>query len=116
MEDGVVLKFCGYDVLFSLPAPKRRSRKQGLVVRLAAPGGEGNLSGIGIDPGGDPLAGGKELLRSHLSACVQAGGISPKPVRSIQKYPFCRLAHGCGGGVVHINHNIVLSVDSTAPP
>ena len=103
VQDGVVLKLGGDDVLLSLPGAQSRSAAQRLVVRLAAAGGKGDLPGLGIQVPCKNLSGLRQLFRRPLARAVEAGRISVNLLKTGYHSLHCRLADSCGCRIIRIN-------------
>ena len=72
MENGMVLKRGGDDVLFPLARAELRRRKQRLIVRLASAGGECDLPRLTAETRGNAFPCALERLRGLLADGVQA--------------------------------------------
>lgn len=98
-----MLKGGGDDVLLPLLRPQPGGGANGLVVGLAAAGGEGDLPGIAAQPLGHDGPGRLQGLLGRLSGAVEAGWISVNAVQIGQHAPDGRLTHLGGGGVIGID-------------
>ena len=103
VENGVVLKGGGDDVLFPLAETQPRGGEQGLVVGLAAAGGEGDLIGGGVQTLGDGLPRALQRLGGLLSHAVEAGGVAVDALHIGEHGVDGRLAHFRGGCVIGID-------------
>ena len=104
VEDGVVLNGGGDKVLFAATRPEFGGADDGLVVRLAAAGGEVNLPGLGPDGTGHRLPGGLQRLLGLLAGGMEAGGIAPELLHGVQHGLLSGGAGFCGCGVVRVYH------------
>ena len=103
MQDRVMLKLCRDDVLLALARTDNSRRADGLIVGLAAAGGEGDLSGLRADARSDGRSCGLQALLGLLPDRVQARGVTIV-LGHIRKHRFQRHAAHLGGcGVVGIN-------------
>ena len=103
MEHRVVLKLGGEDMALALPGSQGRAGAQGLNVRLAASGGEGNLPGSGIQIPGKDFPGLRQLLRRPLTGTMEAGGIGINALEAGQHRSHGRIADGGGGRMICVN-------------
>ena len=87
VQDGMVFKGSGDDMPLAPLQPKLCGGEEGLVVRLAAAGGEYKLPGIG----------------GLLTGGVEAGGIAIDPVQKGE--------HGVNGGGTHFGGCGVVCID-----
>ena len=76
VQHRMVLKFGGDQVLFALARPRLGGGDDGLVVGLAAAGGEVDLSRLGVQAGGHSGAGLGYRLGGLLGKGVKAGGVA----------------------------------------
>ena len=103
VQNGVMLKRRGDQVLFALCRPAVHAALQRPVIRLGAAGGEVNLTRLGIQGGGDLTA---RLF--HGGAGGTPDGINAAGVAVVLHQPRGhRLQYGrcdrCGGGVIGVN-------------
>ena len=103
VQDGMVFKGSGDDMPLAPLQPKLCGGEEGLVVRLAAAGGEYKLPGVGPDTGGDALSGLCQGLGGLLTGGVEAGGIAIDPVQKGE--------HGVNGGGTHFGGCGVVCID-----
>ena len=109
MQHGVVLKGGGEDVLFALQGAEAGGGKDGLIVGLAAAGGEDDLLGVAAQALGHGLAGALQRLGGLLPHGVQAGGVAVVALQTGQHGGHGGVAHPCGGGIIGINsHALIL--------
>ena len=93
MQHRMVLKFCGYQMFFPLTGAVSGGGDDGLIVSLAAAGGEHDLARIGsADQLRDLGAAGEQMLGRLLPDGVERAGIAVDLVK-IRKHGFL-----CGGG------------------
>ena len=102
----VMLKGGGDDVQLSLALTQAGSGNDGLVVRLAAAGGEVDLPGLAAQTGGDGRPGGFQLLLGLLADAMEAGGVAVVVFKAAQHSLQGGAAHFCGSRVVGINLHI----------
>ena len=96
----------GDEVFFALQGPDFGGARNGLVVRLAAAGGEVDLPRLGADGPGHRLPGGLKRLPGLLARGVEAGGVAPEPLHAVQHgLPGGGTGFG-GGGVVRVYHDV----------
>ena len=102
VQHSMVLKRGGNDVLFALLRAEPRGGDDGLIVGLAAAGGEVNFARLTAETGCDGLARRLKRLRGLLADGMQARGIAVD-VRQTRQHRVERdLAGLCRGGVVRI--------------
>ena len=89
--------------------PQGRRGTEGLVVRLAAAGGEGDLPGIRLQVPCKDRPGGRQLLRRPLSRRMKAGRIAVDLLKAGRHGRQRRVAHPSGGRVVRVNLHLVHS-------
>ena len=108
MENGMMLKGCGDDVLLSGLLAERGGAADGLVVGLAAAGGEKDLTRLGVDDCSDIGAGLLQALLCVLADGIKAGGVAVVSFHTPQHRVNGGAAHLCGGRVVCVYlHSIV---------
>ena len=104
VEHGVVLKGGGDDVGLALAFAPDGHGTNGLVVRLRATGGEGDLPGTGrAQRRCHPGPGFGQGLHGGLAHGMQAGGVAVDLIHIGQHGPDRRLAHPGGCRIVSIN-------------
>ena len=102
VQHRMVLKGGGDDVLLALFSTVPGSRKNRLVVRLAAAGGEDDLSRLAAQAVRHSFPGGVQGFLGLLPRGVQAGGIG-KNFRKIGHHSiYRRPAHPGGGGIIGV--------------
>ncbi len=103
VEDGMVLKRGGNDVLFALSLSDLRSRPQGLVVGFAPAGGKEDLLRVRVDHSRDLLACLLQGLLGLLPDRIEAGRV-PVYIFHIEKHGLngCS-AHSCCCGIVCVD-------------
>ena len=104
VQDGVMLEFGGNKMLFALARPGPRRAAQGLVVGLAAAGGEDQLARLGVQAAGDLGAGLAEGFFGLLAEGIQAGGVAPGRFHGGHHGPAGCLADAGGGCIIRIDH------------
>ena len=105
VQHGVMLELCGDQVLFALARAGAGGRDDGLVVGLAAAGGEVDLARLGVEAFRDGLARlGDRLLRS-LAEGVEAGGVAVVLEQVREHRVEGGAAHTGGGRVVCVNEH-----------
>ena len=104
VEDGVVLKGGGDDVLLALQPPQLRSGQQRLIVGLTAAGGEEDLTGLAVQASGHGLTGALQQLGGVLAHTVQAGGVSVVVLQRRQHGGQRHRAHLGGSGIICVYH------------
>ena len=102
VQHGVVLERGGNDVLFALARADVGRGGDGLVVRLAAAGGEGDLPCLGAQTPGYRFARRGERFRRFLAECIKARGVAVPGVEIRQHRVDGRFAHLRGRRVVRI--------------
>ena len=102
MQYRVMLKRRGNDVFFALLRADGRRGENGLVVRLAAAGGEGDLPRLGTQTPGYRFARRGERFRRLLAECIKARGVAVPGVQIRQHRVDGRFAHLRGRRVVRI--------------
>ena len=112
MKDSVVLDGGGDEVFFAFASTHLGGAGNGLIVRLAAAGGEVNLSGLGSDGFCHRLPGGLQCLLGLLPGGMEAGGIAPEALHGVQHGLLSSGAGLCGRGVVRIYHDLSISLKS----
>ena len=113
VEDGVVFKGRGNDVRLALLFPQHGPRKEGLIVGLAAAGGECDLPLPGsIQAFCHILPGLQKHFCRLLARRVEGRGVAPGPVHSLQQNPAGRCRNWGGSCIVRINtiHMITLCI------
>ena len=103
VQHGMVLEGGGDDVLFALSLPQPGGGDNGLIVGLAAAGGENDLPGLTAQAVGNGLAGGIQCFPGFLTHGVQAGGVAVNGGHIGQHGIDGRLAHFGRCRVVNIN-------------
>ena len=106
MQHGVVFEGRGYDVPLPGSRAYGRGGAYGLVVRLAAAGGEDYLPWLAVQDPGDGLAGALQRLLRLLAKGVQAGGVAVLLPEIRQHGVQGGVAHARGGGVVQIYKHV----------
>ena len=106
----MVLKLRGDDVPLSALCSQGRGRAEGLVVRLAAAGGESDLPGVRVQIPGKDLPGRRQLLRRQLSRRVEAGGVAVDLLEAGGHGRQRRVAEAGGGRVICIDLHLVHSI------
>ena len=104
VQHRVVLKGGGDDMAFAGLLPDGRAAADGLVVRLAAAGGEVDFAGLGMDDGGDLRPRFFQTLLRLLAQLVEAGGIAVVRLHTVH--------HGVDGGAAHLRRGRVVRVNS----
>ncbi|MPM29641.1 hypothetical protein SDC9_76181 [bioreactor metagenome] len=102
MQNGVVLKLRGNNVPLVFLRARSRGGTQGLIVGLAAAGGEGDFAGVAVQPFCKYLPGQGQPLRRLLPHGVQAGRIPIKLLKAWQHGSKRRITHGGGRRVISI--------------
>ena len=93
VQHRMVLKFCGDEVFFPLARAVLGGRDDGLIVGLAAAGGEHDLPRVGrADQLCDLCAAGQQMLRRLLTERVEGAGVSIYLIK-VRKHGFL-----CSGG------------------
>ena len=110
VEHRVVLKLGGDDVPLPPPGPQGRGGAEGLVIRLAAAGGEGEFPGRRIQIPGKDLPGRRQLLRRLLAWRMETGGVAVDLLKAGGHRRQSRVAEAGGRGVVRINLHLVHSI------
>ena len=111
VEHGVMLKGGGDDVLFALQRTPSGGGDNGLVVGLAAAGGEDDLLGVAAQAPGHGLPGALQGFGGPLAHGVQAGGIAVIVLQTGEHGSQSGVAHFGSGCIVGINgHTLVLLV------
>ena len=108
VENGVVLEGGGDDVHLALAAADGGGGKQGLVVGLAAAGGEDDLTGLAVQAPGHGLAALHQQLRRPLAHAVQAGGVAVVLLHGGKHGVQGRPAHPGGGRVICVNSHLYI--------
>ena len=109
MEHGVVLKSRGDNVFLPMLLPITGGGDNGLIVSLAAAGGENDFSGITAQAARHRLPGSIQRLLGPLPHGVQAGGVAIYVVKIRKHGTDRRLTHfGCRG-VIGINLHLIRS-------
>ena len=103
VEHRVVLEGGGDDVALALPGPQGGGGTNGLVVRLAAAGGEGELPCLAAKTGGDSPPGVLQGLPGPLAEGVEAGGVAVDLVHIGQ--------HSVHSGPAHLRCGRVIGID-----
>ena len=103
VEDGMVLKLGGNDVPLPLPGAEAGRRDDGLVIGLAAAGGEGDLLRVGVQIMGNGLTGGLHGFLRLLAKGIETGGVSILFGQVGQHGVEGGLAHAGGGRIVGVN-------------
>ena len=98
----MVLKSSGDDVLLALHGTEPGGGDDGLVVGLAAAGGENDLLGVAAQTGSDGGTGPVQCFLGPLTHRVQAGRVAVDFIKIGQHGGNGRLAHGRGGCVIGI--------------
>ena len=106
VQDGMMLKGGGDDVLFSLARAERGRRQQGLIVRLAAAGRERDLPGVAAKVLCHRLTRSLQGLRSLLPQRIQARGVAIALAQEGQHGIHGGLTHPRGGSIVSINVHV----------
>ena len=109
VQHGVMLKLGGDDVLLALLRAELRGGNYGLIVRLAAAGGEVYLTRLGVDALGNGGSSVCEILGDYLCEGVQAGGIAVSLGEVGHHRLACGLADAGSGCVVGIYEHGFLS-------
>ena len=112
MQNGMVFKRRGNNMLFASAHPQRSGGHNGLVIRLAASGGKRDLPRIGMEAGRDPAPGIFQRFLGLLSKGVEAGRVAVIFFHIGQHSIDSRLAHFGGCSIVCVNHNIPLGLSS----
>ena len=100
----MVLKGGGDDVFLPFPCPQNGRGTDGLVVRLAAAGGESKLPRITAQTGGDAAPGILQRLLGFLAEGVKAGGVSVELIHIRQHGVYGRTADFRCGCVICVYH------------
>ena len=103
VEDGVVLELGGDDVLLSLPGTQESGGAEGLVVGLAAAGGEGDLPGVTVQILGKGLTGRRQFLRRPLAGGMETGRVAVYLLKTGHHRGQSRGADSGGGRVIRID-------------
>ena len=106
MQDRVMLKGGGNNMLLSRFPPKLRRGTDRLVIRLAAPGGKQNLPGLRPDHFRHGRPGFLQRFLCLLTNAVQAGRVPIVPLNHRNHRIQSRLTHLRRSGVVRINQSI----------
>ncbi len=115
VEDGVVFKLAGNDMFLTFFRTGQGRGADGLVVGLAAAGGEVDLRGRGTEAPGDGFTGFGQRLRRRLTEAVGAGGVAVNLIKIRQHSGFGRGTHSRGGCIVsiysHVNPSFLCGVN-----
>ena len=103
VEDGVVLELGGDDMLLPFPGAEAGRGDDGLVIGLAAAGGEDDLLRVGVNVVRDGLTGGLEGFLRLLAEGIEAGRV-PVQVGQVRH-------HGVEGGLTHTGSGSVVGID-----
>ena len=106
VEYSVVLKSSGNDVLLTFPGTQPGGGDDGLIVGLAAAGGEGDLPGLAAETGGNPGTGGFQSLFGLLTYGMEAGGIAVNFIKIRNHGVNGRGAHLGGGSIICVNLHV----------
>ena len=109
VEDGVVLKLRGDQVLFALSRADARAGDEGLVVGFAAAGCEVDLlRALRAEALRDGLAGFLQDLGGGLAELVEGGGVAPVGGQAGEQRVQRGLADAGGGCVVCVNEHTIV--------
>ena len=109
MEDGVVLKHGGDDMPLPFPGAEAGRGDDGLVIGLAAAGGEGDLLRVGVEVMGNGLTGGLQGLLRLLAEGIETGGVSIQVGQVGQHGVEGGLAHAGGGRIIGVDEHVIPS-------
>ena len=104
VQYGVMLKFGGDHVVFSLLQSGHDSSADRLVIGFAAAGGEVDLPGIAVQQGSHPCSGVLQGGFGCLSGQVQTGGIPPKGSGGFCIRTQSVFTHAGRGSIVSVDH------------
>ena len=105
VENGVVFKSGGDDVLFALALADACGGDQSLIVRLAAAGGKGDLTGRTAQTFSHGLPCALQGFGGLLPQPVQAGGVAVMGLHVGQHGVDGRAAHFCRCSVIRVYHS-----------
>ena len=103
VQDGVMLEGRGDDMPFPFSCAQPCGGENGLIVGLAAAGGEGDLRCRAAETVCNALRCVGQRLRSGLTGRMQAGGVSINGIHVRQHGMDSRLTHFCCGAIIQID-------------
>ena len=115
MENGVVLKGGGDNMLFAAALADAGGGDEGLIIGLAAAGGKGELPWRTAKTVCHGLPGALQHPGGLPPHAVQTGGIAEAALQIRQHGVNGSVAHFCGGGVVRVNGHRAVSFTEIFP-